>query len=92
MKQTYVKQLELDRYKVHSWRTFLTSIGAYAGSVGCFIGACVFPPGAPAFLAVGGILYGAGVTSQATSLGTKISDIVENNTYYKTDDMSKYDK
>ena len=87
----YIKDIELNRLSVHSWRALFTSIGAYVASAGCIIGSCVFPPAAPALLPVGGVLYGVGASANVVQLGTTISDIVENKTYNNTEDISKYD-
>ena len=65
-------------------------MGAYVASAGCFIGSCIFSPAAPALLPVGGVLYGVGASASVVQLGTAISDVVENNTYNNTEDISKY--
>ena len=90
--KVYVKDIELNRLKDHSLRAAMTTIGTSIATAGCFIGAFVFPPAAPAFLTVGGLLYGSAIGSGATLLGTRISDTVENKTFNNTDDISKFEE
>lgn len=90
VEKVFEKQIILDRYKEESERSFFASLGAYIASAACFVGGFVFPPAAPALFTAGGVLYTTGIAAGATSLGTTISNSVENETYYKTDDISKY--
>ena len=87
----YDKDIELNRLKDHSFRAFVTSMGAYAATVACGIGCFVFPPAAPALAAVGVACYATGASATAVQIGTTISDAVENHTFRNTDDISKYE-
>lgn len=72
----------------------MESIFYFNGSVCCFCWLLYrilhFSPAAPALLPVGGVLYGVGASASVVQLGTAISDVVENNTYNNTEDISKY--
>ena len=84
--------MELDRLKDHSFRAFVTQIGAYVASAACYIGSAVFPPAAPALITAGGLLSTVSISAGAVGLGTGISDSIERSTYYNTDDISNYEK
>lgn len=91
IEKVYDKDIELDHLKKHSLRAYITSIGAFVASTGCYIGAIVFPPAAPALVAAGNVLTAAQIGSCAVGIGTEISDNIDNNTYYNTDNISKYE-
>ena len=92
IEQKYVKDIEFNRLEGHSWRAFVTSMGAYVASAGCFIGSFIFPPAAPALLPMGGVLYGVGASANVVQIGTAISDSVENKTFLNSEDISKYEQ
>ena len=92
LEKVYDKDIELNRLKKHSLLAYITSIAAFVASAGCYIGAVVFPPAAPALVVAGNALNATQIGSYAVGIGTQISDKIENNTYYNTDNISKYEE
>ena len=72
MEQKYDKDIEFNHLKDHSFRAFVTSMGAYAATVACGIGCFVFPPATSAFLVAGAACYASGVSATAVQIGTSI--------------------
>lgn len=74
-----------------SWKAYFTSIGAGVASIGCYIGAAVFPPAAPGLVVLGNIFLAGEYGSIAVSGIKYFIDKDINNTYDNSKNIQDFD-